>query len=197
MISVGGLFAGIAGLERALAIAGGEPAWFCEADDYCCRVLARHYPGVPIIRDAALIPEEIDAGRIARPAVLAGGFPCQPVSQAGARRAQSDERWLWPLFAAAIAAIKPRLVIVENVPGLLYPRPVRDADTGRVVLGADGSAVVQPAPIGEVLGDLAALGFDAEWGVRSARDAGAPHIRERVWLLAWPAQGGVPDARSG
>ncbi len=93
--------------------------------------------------------------------LLSAGFPCQPVSSAGKRRAQEDERWLWPHVARVVCEVRPRIVVLENVPGLL-------------VRG-----------FGDVLGELAALGFDAEWGVFSASGVGAPHVRRRIFVLAW------------
>lgn len=89
-----------------------------------------------------------------------GGFPCQPVSRAGAKQQQSDSRWLWPRIKELLSDIQPSEVFLENVPGLL-----------------DG-------PIEEVLGDLATLGYNTEWDVFSAGEVGAPHIRRRVFLLA-------------
>jgi DNA (cytosine-5)-methyltransferase 1 len=97
---------------------------------------------------------------------VAGGFPCQPVSVAGKRLAQADHRWLWPEFARAIRALRPRYVLVENVPGLL-------------VRG-----------FGDVLRDLAACGYDAEWDCVSAADVGAPHLRRRVFIIAYTISSG-------
>ena len=93
--------------------------------------------------------------------LLSAGFPCQPVSSAGKRRAQEDERWLWPHVARVVREVRPRIVALENVPGLL-------------VRG-----------FGDVLGELAALGFNAEWMCLRASDLGASHIRRRVFVLAW------------
>jgi DNA (cytosine-5)-methyltransferase 1 len=98
--------------------------------------------------------------------ILTAGFPCQPVSSAGKRLAQRDERWLWPEVARIVRGLRPPLVLLENVPGLL----------------ARG--------MGDVLGDLAACGYDAEWQVLSAAAVGAPHLRRRVWILAYPARYG-------
>ena len=153
-MNVGSLFSGIGGLDLGLERAGMRVVWQCEADPWCRRVLARHWPGVPCypdVRELAAAPP-VD--------VLAGGFPCQPVSLAGRGAAQADARWLWPEFARLIRLFRPRYVIAENVPGLL----------------ARG--------LGLVLADLAELGFDAEWMVFGAGDIGAPHLRERVWIVA-------------
>lgn len=99
------------------------------------------------------------------------GFPCQPVSVAGKRLAQEDERWLWPWIARAVREVRPRLVMLENVPGLFH------------------------SGFGDVLGGLAEGGFDAEWGVVSAAAVGAPHLRERVWILAYPNSHGCGNKR--
>lgn len=95
--------------------------------------------------------------------MLTAGFPCQPFSVAGQRRGTEDERWLWPTIRRIVGLVRPRLVLVENVPGLL---------------GHTGG-------FGTILGDLAALGYDAEWDRIPAADVGANHYRFRVWILAY------------
>jgi DNA (cytosine-5)-methyltransferase 1 len=95
--------------------------------------------------------------------LVCGGFPCQPVSEAGQWQAQDDTRWLWPAFQNVISELQPRYALVENVPGLL--------DRG----------------MGDVVGGLATLGYDAEWSIVSACVVGAPHTRERVFIVAYPA----------
>lgn len=152
----GSLFSGIGGIDLGLERAGWRPVWQCDSDPYCRRVLAKHWPTVPCYDDVHSIHRAIP-----RVDLIAGGFPCQPVSNAGQRKAQADARWLWPEFARIIGTLRPRYVLVENVPGLLS------------------------RGFGDVLGDLAALGFDAEWGMRAARDVGAPHLRKRVFVLAY------------
>lgn len=153
---VGSLFSGIGGMDLGLERAGMEIAWQVEIDPWCQRVLAKHWPDVPCFGDV----KELNANGLPPVDVLAGGFPCQPVSNAGKGKAQEDERWLWPEFARIIRAVRPRFVFVENVPGL----------TNR---GLD-----------LVLGSLAALGFDAEWTSLSAAAFGAPHIRDRIVIVA-------------
>jgi len=93
--------------------------------------------------------------------VICGGFPCQPVSLAGKRMAQDDPRWLWPHFARTIRILQPRYVVVENVPGLLS------------------------RGMGDVLGDLSTIGYDAEWQTIPAAAVGAPHRRDRIWIVAY------------
>lgn len=153
---VGSLFSGIGGLDLGLERAGMEIKWQVENDDFCRRVLAKHWPNVPCYGDI----RTVNATDVEPVDLICGGFPCQPVSRAGKRQREDDERWLWPEFARLIRELRPRFVLVENVPGLL-----------------DGG-------LGIVLGDLASLGFDAEWDVFGACAFGAPMHRERVWLLA-------------
>jgi DNA (cytosine-5)-methyltransferase 1 len=159
-LRIGSLFAGIGGLELGLERAGvGRTVWQVEKDEFCRRVLARHWPDAVRYEDVTTV----DWSQVEPVEVLCGGFPCQPFSTAGRMRGQGDERWMWPEFADAIRALRPGFVVVENVPALL-----RDADA-----------------FGVVLGDLAALGFDAEWGVLSAAAAGATQRRPRLFLVAY------------
>ena len=146
--------------------------WFVEIDPHCRNVLARHWPGLPIYEDISAVDwsavESID--------VLAGGFPCQPVSAAGRQLAQADSRWLWPAFADAIRALRPKYIIVENVAGL------------------------RQRGLGIVIGDLAALGYDAEWDGIPAAAVGADHVRDRLLLVAYSNGSGlegVYEARGG
>ena len=96
---------------------------------------------------------------------VVGGFPCQPTSVAGKRRGKADDRWLWPELAGLLGVVRPRWVLLENPTGLLaFPE------------------------FGEVLGDLARLGFDAEWDAVPAAAVGAPHERDRVFVVAYAAR---------
>jgi DNA (cytosine-5)-methyltransferase 1 len=153
------LFSGIGGLDLGLERAGWRCVGQVEIDPFCRRVLARHWPDVPRWGDI----REVSSDDLPRADLVAGGFPCQPVSVAGARRGQADERWLWPEFARVVCHLRPSWVLVENVPGLL-------------VRG-----------MGDVLGDLAESGYDAEWDCIPAAAVGAPHLRDRVWLVAYPS----------
>ena len=155
-VTIGSLFSGIGGLELGLEACGlGPVIWQCDSDPAARAVLEAHWPGVRRYNDV----REID-GRAERPDLICGGFPCQPVSLAGKRKAQKDTRWLWPFFAAVVDRLRPRVVFIENVPGL------------------------RTAGLRDVLGDLAHLGFDAEWGYFSACETGAPHTRLRLFILA-------------
>ena len=96
--------------------------------------------------------------------LICGGFPCQPVSHAGRRKGKADDRWLWPEFYRIIREVRPRWALIENVRGLL------SADAGRIFAG--------------ILRDLAQAGYDADWDIVSAASVGAPHLRERVFVVA-------------
>jgi len=158
MMTVASLFAGIGGIDLGLERTGlFQTAWFCERDPYCQRVLEKHWPGVPIYDDATNLPDDVE-----RVDVITAGFPCQPVSYAGRRNAQHDERWLWPYVKQCIRVLRPRGVLLENVPGLLT------------------------AGFDDVLGGLAACGYDAEWDCIPAAAVGAPHLRDRVFIIATP-----------
>ena len=154
--------AGIGGLDLGLDRAG----WTCvgqvELDPFCRRVLAKHWPEVPRHDDVRSCVEWWRSEP--RPAVdaVVGGFPCQPISYAGKGLAQEDERWLWPDMVLVIRDLRPRWVVLENVPALL----------GR--------------GMGDVLGDLAAGGYDAQWDCLPAAAFGAPHRRDRVFVVAYP-----------
>lgn len=164
------LFSGIGGLELGLERAGATTVGQVELDPYCRTILARHWPEVPRHDDVRTAPAWWRSEL--RPAVdlVAGGFPCQPFSDAGRRLGLGDERWGWPWMRDVVAAVRPRWVLVENVPGLL----------------ADVEA------FGAVLHDLSDLGFDAEWDVVSACSVGAPHRRRRLFLVAHARGAGLP-----
>ena len=154
------LFSGIGGLDLGLERAGHECILQVELDDYCRRVLEKHWPDVPRIADV----RDVTAADCEGADMIVGGFPCQPVSVAGKRLGTDDERWLWPEFARLIRVVRPRFVLVENTPGLL--------------------SVNVGAAMSEVQGDLAASGYDTEWHRISAASVGAPHLRNRIFIVA-------------
>lgn len=163
---IGSLFSGgLDGLALGLGAAlDGTVAFTAERDPWRRAQLERNYPEVPRhYADAAEPAEPVD--------LLCGGFPCQPHSVAGARRGTSDDRFGWPLFAAAIDRCRPSLVVVENVPGL------------------------RTSGLRTVLADLADRGFDAEWRLLSARDVGAPHRRTRLFLVAYSDRHAIRQER--
>jgi DNA-cytosine methyltransferase len=169
------LFSGIGGLDLGLQWTGGfETIAFCEIKPFCQRVLAKHWPTLPIYNDVRLLTARDlwDDGLRQIDAII-GGFPCQDLSSAGKRLGLSGERsGLWKEFFRLVCEIRPRFVIVENVPGLLAP--VRC-----------GGVIVEQAALGAVLGQLAEAGYDARWFCLSAADLGAPHQRTRVFVVAY------------
>lgn len=181
----GELFAGVGGLGMAVdEVFGSSPGWFCEFDAAPSKVLAHRYPDVPNIGDV----RTADWASLEPVQILAGGFPCQDVSLAGARRGMKEgtRSGLWSEFARAIDTIRPDWVVIENVRGLLSADAAGDVEPCPWCLGDDGEQHALRA-LGAVLGDLAELGFDAEWTGLRAADIGAPHGRFRVFILAWPA----------
>jgi DNA (cytosine-5)-methyltransferase 1 len=154
--TVGSLFSGIGGIDLGLERAGMKVIWQSEVDPYACKVLKKHWPDVPNLGDVKLI----DWRDIERPDLVCGGFPCQPVSSAGRRLAQADPRWLWPEVARCVRDLRPGLVLIEIVPGLTVHA------------------------MGDVLGVLASLGYDAEWEGIPAAAVGAPHLRWRIFIVA-------------
>lgn len=158
------LFSGIGGFSLGLERAGMQTVAFCEIDPYCRQVLKRHWPHVRQYEDVrTLTGDTLGRDGIAVD-VICGGFPCQDISWAGRGAGiEGGRSGLWSEYARLIGELRPRYAIVENVAALL--------ERG----------------MGRVLGDLAALGYDAEWHCISASDIGAPHSRERIWLVAYPA----------
>lgn len=168
-LTFGSLFAGIGGIDLGLERAGMECKWQVEIDAFCRNVLQKYWPQVPKFGDI----KELTGDELTSVDVVAGGFPCQPASNAGIRGGQSDSRWLWPHFARIVTHLRPRYIIMENVPGLLT------VDNGHA--------------FERILTDLADLGFDAEWETISACSFGAPHSRSRLFLVAYPPSNDGPD----
>ena len=184
-LRTGELFAGVGGLGMAVdEVFDAEPAWFAEFDTAPSKVLAYRYPGVPNHGDVT----KVDWANVEPVDILCGGFPCQDVSLAGRRRGMRDgtRSGLWSEFARAIDIIRPEWVVIENVRGLLSADAAGSVEPCPWCLGDDGEQHALRA-LGAVLGDLAELGFDAEWTGLRAADIGAPHGRFRVFILAWPA----------
>ena len=160
MLTVGSLFSGIGGLDLGLERAGMEVIWQSEIDPYGCRVLKKHWPEV--VNHGNI--KEIKWGDVVRPDIICGGYPCQPFSTAGKRNGTDDPRHLWPWVREAISELRPKYAILENV-------------RGHVSLG-----------LNVVLGEMASIGYDAEWQIVSAASVGAPHRRDRVIIVAYPTK---------
>ncbi len=150
------LFSGIGGLDIAAEWAGFKTVAFCERDKFCKSVLAARWPNVRIFDDVRTITtEELPAIELVH-----GGYPCQPFSQAGKRAGHADERHLWPAMLRVVQDLRPAWVVGENV-------------TGHIAIGLDA-----------VCDDLEAAGYTVRPIVLPACAAGAPHTRERVFVLA-------------
>ena len=157
-LTVGSLFSGIGGFDLGLERAGMKVIWQSEIDTFASRVLKKHWPDVPNLGDIT----KVDWSEVERPDVICGGYPCQPFSTAGKRGGANDPRHLWPAMFNAICLLRPQYALMENV-------------RGHLSLGFN-----------RVLGDLAEIGYDAEWQVIPAAAVGAPHKRDRVFIVAYP-----------
>ncbi len=190
MITSGSLFAGYGGLHRGVeAVFGARLAWVSDIPQYDAKgvlvgdapaILAHRYPGVPNLGDITTI----DWDTVPRVDIIDGGSPCQDVSTAGKRAGMVDgtRSNLWVAMRDAIATIKPAFVIWENVRGALSAPAASAMESDPGLLGDHRGVALRAA--GRVLGDLADLGFDAEWEGLRAADVGAPHARFRVFVLA-------------
>lgn len=207
MTRIGSLCTGYGGLDEAVRqVFGGTVAWHCQYEppdkdgredknQYAAQILAHHWPKIPNHGDLT----KVDWDQVEPVDVLTAGFPCQDVSLAGLRAGISEgtRSGLWLHVARAIEALQPRLVVIENVRGLLSAKADSDVEPCTWCVGDAGDEPLLRA-LGAVLADLARLGFDAEWQVVRASDVGAAHQRERVFLLAWPSDTegpGLPGAR--
>jgi len=166
------LFSGIGGFSLGLERTGGfKTVAFCEIEEYPRRVLAKHWPEVPCYHDVRELNAETLRGDGIAVDVVTGGFPCQDISVAGRQAGINDKTrsGLWSEIVRLIGELSPRFVIVENVANLL-----------------SGPSERRGGWFGRVLGDLAECGYDAEWENIPASAVGAPHRRERVWIIAYP-----------
>lgn len=137
---------------------GGDLAWYSEVEPAACKVMEAHHPGVPNLGDIT----KVNWSDVPPVDVITGGYPCQPFSTAGHRKGTNDERHLWPYVRDALRHLQPHTALLENV-------------RGHITLGLDS-----------VITDFAGMGWSARWGVVRASDAGAPHQRARVFILAHP-----------
>ena len=159
------LCSGIGGLDLAAEWAGFETAAQCEIDEYASKVLAKNFPGVVNLHDIRTVDARLLAKHgIGQPTVISAGFPCQPYSLAGKGRGDRDERDLWGEVARVVGEIRPRWFVGENTPGLFARSNQRY--------------------FRRVLDDLTALGYSIGWGIWGACNVGAPHRRDRVFIIA-------------
>ena len=163
-VNVLDLFSGIGGFSLGLERAGMRTTAFCEIDPFCRKVLARHWPGVPIYDDIRKLDGIYYAGAVD---LVCGGFPCQDLSVGHtwteARGLDGERSGLWFEFQRLIGEIRPRWAIIENV------------------------SILRSRGLDTVLGSLAEIGYDAEWHCIAASALGARHERDRVWIVAHPA----------
>lgn len=163
------LFAGIGGFSLAAHWMGWQTAAFVERDAFCQKVLAKNFPNVPIYGDIKDFHYEQEKERIGPIDLICGGFPCQPFSTAGKRNGTADDRYLWPEMLRVIREAKPAWVVGENVAGLL---------------SMDGGAVFEA-----ICASLETEGYAVEAFVLPAISRGAPHRRDRVWIVAHSGSG--------
>lgn len=156
------LFSGVGGFDLGMERAGIETILQVEIDKFCRGVLDKNWPSVRKMADVRAVTAADCAGA----GIIYGGFPCQPVADQGERRVERDSRWLWPEFFRLVCGVRPEYIVIENVPGLLK---------------RGGH---------QVLSDLAESGYDAEWTTLTARAFGAPHHRERLFIVAYPSGDG-------
>ena len=195
-VRIGSLFSGYGGLDLGVqAVFGGEVAWHVEFDAAPSKILAHHWPAVPNYGDITTV----DWSQVEPVDILTGGFPCQDLSLAGRRAGMRDgtRSGLWSDYLKAIDVLRPGVVVIENVRGLLSgcAESEADSDLGPCPRCANPDSGAGHAPnvraLGRVLIDLARIGYVGRWaGVRAA-DAGAPHGRFRVFVVAYAHGSGL------
>jgi len=170
------LFSGVAGIDLAAHWAGMETVAFCEREPFPQKVLRKHWPNIPIYDDVCtLTAERLKEDGIIGPSrtidIISGGYPCQPFSNAGKRQGKEDDRHLWPEVYRLLQEIRPRWFVGENV-------------AGHVTLGLD-----------DVLSDLGDIGYSAQPFVIPSSAVGAPHRRDRVFIVGYAASSGLSEWR--
>ena len=189
------LFSGIGGFSLGLERAGMQTVAFCEIDPFCRRVLAEHWPEVPIYDDVRTIRNEF-AGPVD---VICGGFPCQPFSLAGKRRGAADDRHLWPEMLACIKHYRPAWVIGENVPGLSTmgqqcgPLKMESKTITRDPSYDFYEAIYtreEKMLLNGIYEDLKKIGYKIQSFFIPAGALGAAHLRDRLWIVAHAGNNG-------
>ncbi|MFI5808622.1 DNA cytosine methyltransferase [Streptomyces sp. NPDC051561] len=193
-LKIGSAFSGVGGLDLGvLAALGGRVVWHAETDLRAQTVLSRHWPDTPNLGDV----RTVDWSSVEPVDVLTAGFPCQDLSVAGPRTglAPGTRSGLWQHVVHATSILRPSLLVIENVRGILStrttpyprssPRAVRDVDVCPRHLG-DAERLPPLRALGAVLGSLADLGYDSAWTCVRASDVGSPHQRARIFLTARP-----------
>lgn len=185
-MKIGSLFSGYGGLDLAVsAVTGGEVVWHCEWADAPSKILAAHYPDVPNYRDVT----KVDWSTVEPVDILTGGFPCQDLSIAGKRAGlkEGTRSGLWSYFCEAIEYLQPRMVVIENVRGILSASAHSEVESCPWCMGEPSDGKPEPSlrALGAVLGSLANLGnYEARWMGLRASDSLAPHGRYRIFIVA-------------
>ena len=163
------LFSGIGGFSLGLERAGHKTIAFCEKDESCRKVLKKHWPGVPIIEDIRNLKGQFIKKFYGRPDIVCGGFPCQNISVAGDKKGIDGKKsGLWRELKRIIKETRPRWAIIENVANL------------------------RNKGLGQVIKDLWEIGYCCEWHIIPAYAVGSPHLRERIFIIAYPNSKGIP-----
>lgn len=187
MTTIGSLFTGYGGLDMAVRMAldpAARVAWTSDVEPGPCRLAEVRWPGVPNLGDIT----QVDWSGVEPVDIICGGSPCQDLSLAGRRAgmASGTRSGLWESMFEAVKTMRPRLVVWENVRGSLTSGAFSlvESEQGLLGVGANGPAL---RAAGRVVGDLAGIGYDSQWCVARASDVGAPHQRERLFLVSHPA----------
>lgn len=186
MTTIGSLFTGYGGLDMGAAMAldpEARVAWTSDVEPGPCKLAATRWPDTPNLGDIT----QIDWDDVEPVDIICGGSPCQDLSLAGRRAGMraGTRSGLWAAMAAAIETIRPRLVVWENVQGALTSGAYSEVEREPGLLG-DGATGPALRAAGRVVGDLASIGYDTQWCVVRASDAGAPHQRARLFLVGHP-----------
>jgi DNA (cytosine-5)-methyltransferase 1 len=205
------LFSGIGGLDRAAKMAGFETVGQCEFADYPYKDLCKNFPNATKWRDIRTLTgsDFFERTGLRTVDILSGGFPCQPFSVAGKRRGKEDDRYLWPEMLRVISEIQPTWVIGENVAGLVTmaePIGIPQVESRAVRRNADEdyydavSVQQEHMLLDGILKDIENVGYEVQPFVILACGVGAPHRRERLFIVAHTSSGGCNaggDNRSG
>jgi DNA (cytosine-5)-methyltransferase 1 len=163
------IFSGIGGFALGAYRAGlhFNKHYFSEIDEYAVQVYQKRFPEAEPLGDIRNVDyRKLPEGEW----IVTGGFPCQPHSIAGKKKGAGDERDLWPECARMLRELRPAIALFENVPGLFI------SNRGEF--------------FNRILSDISTSGYDAEWQTISASEIGAPHIRNRVWIVCYPSNMG-------
>lgn len=189
-MKIGSLFTGTGALDKAVMANFPEArlAWHVEWDKAPQKVLAHHYPDVPTYGDIS----KVDWNEVEPIDILTGGFPCQDLSHAGARKGlkEGTRSGLWSQYHKAINTLRPKYIIIENVRGLLSAKASGDMEYCKTCMGDNPENVMRALSV--VLADLAESGYDAVWQDLRASDVGAPHQRQRIFIVAYASGGPRP-----